>query len=98
MKRLSILAALTLLALASCAPPQVEKGRLFCAKATASGPLVIALADALGAPLVVTNQSAATVAGWCALIGGIPVVPPPVPSAAPVVAAPVAPGLAGGGK
>jgi hypothetical protein len=76
--------------LAACSPAQqariVADGTLFCATATTTGPLVVALADASGAPVIVTGMASAAVAADCALLGGIPVVPPPVPSAAPVVA------------
>jgi len=64
----------------------VVAGQLFCAKATATGPLVVALANVAGVPVSVTNQTSALVAASCALIGAIPVVPPPNPGAAPVVA------------
>lgn len=67
----------------------VVDGQLFCAKATAAGPLVVALADAAGVPFTVTNKSAQVVANACAVINAIPVAPPPAPAAAPVVAAPI---------
>lgn len=79
--------------LIGCSPAQqaqaervVAAGQLFCAKATQSGPLVVALADAIGAPLVVTGRTASAVADACALIGAIPVTPPSKPADAPVVA------------
>jgi len=79
--------------LAGCSPAQqaqaervVVAGQLFCAKATATGPLVVALADALGAPVVVTGRTAAAVSDACAIIGAIPVTPPAKPADAPVVA------------
>ena len=79
--------------LIGCSPAQqaqvdraVVAGQLFCAKATQSGPLVVALADALGAPIVVTGRTASAVAAACALIGAIPVTPPIKPADAPVVA------------
>ena len=85
---------LLVLAVAGCAnpPPQkvVEAGQLFCATSTATGPLVVALADAAGAPVLATNATAAFVQAACAQINAIPVTPPPVPAAAPVVAVPVA--------
>jgi len=88
------------LSLAACAAPTsagvqtteqkaVVAGQLFCAQATATGPLVVALADAAGAPVVVTGAASATVAAACAAIGAIPVMPPANAPAAPVVAAPV---------
>jgi len=79
--------------LAGCSPAQqaqaervVVAGQLFCAKATATGPIVVALADALGAPVVVTGRTATAVSDACAIIGAIPVTPPAKPSDAPVVA------------
>lgn len=81
-----------LIGLASCSPAQqataVKDGQLFCASATATGPLVVALANAAGAPVIVTGLAAQTVASDCAAIGAIPVAPPPVPASTPVVAAP----------
>jgi hypothetical protein len=81
--------------LAGCSPAQqaqaeraVVAGQLFCAKATATGPLVVALADALGAPVVVTGRTASAVVDACAIIGAFPVSPPPVPASASVVAVP----------
>jgi hypothetical protein len=76
------------LAVASCQSPQVEttvkQGQLFCAEETATGPLTVALANALGAPVSVTNQTSTDVAAACALINAIPVVPPTM--AVPTVA------------
>jgi hypothetical protein len=78
--------------LIGCSPAQqaqaqraVVAGQLFCAKATQTGPLVVALADALGVPVVVTGRTASAVADACALIGAIPVTPPSNPAGAPVV-------------
>lgn len=68
----------------------VTQGGLFCQKANASGPLVVALANIYGAPVSVVNQTAASVATACALVGGVPVAPPVDPASAVVVAAPVA--------
>jgi hypothetical protein len=67
----------------------VVEGQLYCAQATATGPIVVALADAAGVPVTVTGKAADVVAEACAVIGAIPVSPPPAPAAAPVVAAPV---------
>ena len=67
----------------------VAAGQLFCAKATPEGALVVALLDALGVPVIVTNKAASIVAAACAAIDGIPVVPPASPATAPQVAAPV---------
>jgi hypothetical protein len=79
--------------LIGCSPAQqaqaqraVAAGQLFCAKVTQSGPLVVALADALGAPVVVTGRTATAVADACALIGAIPVTPPSKPADVPIVA------------
>lgn len=87
---LIIIAAAIITSLTSgCAPGQLQQtkaGQLFCAISTATGPLVIALADASGVPVIVTNQLASDVARGCALVSGVPVVPPPNPAAAPIVA------------
>jgi hypothetical protein len=76
--------------LAACSPAQqaraVADGQLFCAKATTTGPLVVALADAAGAPVIVTGLSSDVVAAACRRISAIPVSPPADPAAAPVVA------------
>jgi hypothetical protein len=64
----------------------VAQGQLFCAIATATGPLVIALADQLGAPILVTGKLASAVAADCALVNGIPTTPPANPAQAPKVA------------
>ncbi len=94
MNRLLPLAALALLA--GCTAQQTDAvnravvaGQQFCAVATATTPLVVALVDTAGAPVTVTNKSAAVVAASCALANGIPVIPPPNPAQAPVVAVPV---------
>ncbi len=83
------------LLLAGCTAAQtntaVRDGQLFCAKATTDGPLVVAVADAAGAPIIVTGLAAAVVKGDCALIDAIPVTPPANPAAAPVVAVAVPP-------
>ena len=67
----------------------VADGQLFCAKATADGPMVVAVADMLGAPIIVTGLASDVVAGVCKSINAIPVSPPADPAQAPVVAAPV---------
>ena len=70
-------------------------GQLFCALATAAGPLVVAAADAGGVPIIVSGMAAAVVQADCALLGpAIPVVPPANIAGAPVVAlpTPTAPG------
>ena len=87
-----IIAPLALVAAVAvaCTPAQrqtaIADGQLYCAKATAAGPLVVALATMVGAPVVVTGAASAVVADACAIIGAIPVTPPPVPATAPVVA------------
>ena len=87
----------SLLALGACSAAQtssinavIAQGQSYCALATATGPLVVALANAQGVPVIVTNKTAQEVAAACALIGAIPVTPPANAAAAPVVAAPVA--------
>jgi hypothetical protein len=81
------IAFVALIAMGGCSTSRiVADGQLFCAKAMPDAPLVVALADALGAPVIVTGLAANVVAADCAAIGAIPVSPPPVPAAAPVVA------------
>ena len=93
----NLLFVLPILALAACSASQtasvdgwvtktVVAGQSFCAKATADGPLVVALADLSGVPVIVTDVASAVVAANCAAIGGIPVSPPANPASAPVVA------------
>jgi hypothetical protein len=81
--------------LAACSPAQQTKavvdGQMFCAKATATGPLVVAIADASGVPVSVIGMTSAAVQGVCATIAAIPVTPPVDPGAAPVVAVVVPP-------
>ena len=83
--------------LAACSPADQQKlanvsadlvkgGAAFCAVATQNGPLVVALANAAGAPVSVTGQTATAVAAGCALINAIPVAPPASVGAVPVVA------------
>jgi hypothetical protein len=80
-KQLVLVAAL---AAASCTSAQiaantarvVAAGQLFCSKATADGPLVVALATATGVPVIVTGATSAAVAAACASIGAVPVPPP----------------------
>lgn len=84
---------LAALLLSACTAAQTDKvntavrtGQLYCGLMTATGPLVIALANTSGVPVKVTGRSAAEVAAACALVGAIPVIPPPNPAAAPIVA------------
>jgi hypothetical protein len=76
--------------LAACSPAQVAQGQLYCAKTVAGLPMVVALVDLAGAPVIATNAGEAFVNASCALVAGIPVSPPAAPSAAPVVAVAVA--------
>lgn len=65
----------------------VAQGQLFCAVATSAGPIVSALINAAdSSAITVTNKASTVVANLCALVNGIPVVPPPSPATAPVVA------------
>lgn len=79
--------------LAGCTPAQIQQaqaiqndGRLFCARATAAGPIVASLANAAGVPVRVTDESSAAVAKACALWDAVPVMPPA--TVVPVVAVP----------
>jgi hypothetical protein len=91
MTRYIPLFALALLAGCSSATTTtaVADGQLFCAEATATGPLVVALANTSGVPVTVTGKASAEVAAACAVINAIPVMPPANPAAAPMVAAAV---------
>ena len=93
MSRTIIIGSMLALAACNAATTQqtVAAGQLFCATATATGPLVVALAALNGAPVIVTNKAQAEVQAACALIGAIPVSPPANPAQAPVVAALVSP-------
>lgn len=81
MKKLVFLAAL-FGSLTGCTTAQLAKvqvaGQEFCAKATADGPLVVALVDTLGVPVVVTNVASALVAKACQVwdVAAVPVSPP----------------------
>lgn len=90
MNRYTIAIFAAAITLAGCTTPQgqqaIVQGQLYCAEATATGPLIVALANASGVPVTVINKTAAEVAAACALINAIPVVPPPTPAQAPVVA------------
>lgn len=68
----------------------VAGGTLFCAKTSAGLPLIVALANAEGAPVAAVNQTAAQVAGACAAIAAIPTPPPIDAATALVVAVPTA--------
>lgn len=91
MKIRTLLLACAPLVLASCAngtitPAAAAQGQLYCAMATAAGPLTVALLGTNGVPVTVTNKLAADVAAACALwnIAATPVAPPatPVPAVA----------------
>jgi sugar (pentulose or hexulose) kinase len=62
--------------------------------ATPTGQVVVALANASGVPVVVTNMAQAWVAAACAVIGGTPVSPPANAVSVPVKAANVPPPVA----
>jgi hypothetical protein len=68
----------------------VGRGALFCQKAAADGPLVVALANVSGVPVSVTGVASDVVAAACAGIAAVPVPPPVDPGSTPVVLAPVA--------
>ena len=67
----------------------LQDARLFCAVATPTGPLVIAVANAAGAPVIATGTAKAVVDASCAAVNGIPTSPPTVGTTVPTVAAPV---------
>ena len=65
----------------------VADGQLFCSVASQYGPMVVAVVNAANAKAVtVTGQTSQYVATACALIKGIPVVPPGNPATVPAVA------------
>lgn len=74
-------------------PAAFQQGQLFCAEATATGPLIVALENAAGVPVNVTGKEAATVEAACAAWSAtaVPVAPPAsaTPASVPTVAAPV---------
>lgn len=86
-------------ALGGCAngvtPVQFQQGQLFCAEATAAGPLIIALENNAGVPVNVTGKESATVAAACAAwnASAIPVTPPAnaTPASVPSVAVKLTP-------
>ena len=93
-------AGLLAVALAGCVAPSptnalntvVADGQLFCGVASAAGPLVVGIVDAANNKAVtVTGQASKWVSNVCALVNGIPVTPPAVPAATPVVAVTVPP-------
>jgi hypothetical protein len=69
----------------------VQDARLFCAVATPAGPVVVAVANAAGAPVIATGTAQIVVNSACAAVNGIPVIAPPVGSPVATVAALVAP-------
>lgn len=58
----------------------VVKGQLFCKTVSTDAPLIVAVADASGAPVSVVGQTADAVAAICAGIGAIPVPDPVSPT------------------
>ena len=62
-------------------------GQLFCAVASSTGDIVVALADASGVPVVATNMAESWVKAACAVIGGVPVSPPGNAASVPVKSA-----------
>lgn len=101
MKGLPMIRALPLLAavsLAGCSQTATDKtvgtvnsvittGQLFCGIAGTYGPIVAAIINAADSKAVtVTGQASTWVANVCAIVGGIPVVPPVQPAQAPTIA------------
>lgn len=68
-----------------CSQSQIAQGQLFCAKIVAGEPMVVALADLSGAPVLAVGATKAFVDTACDQIDAIPVAPPASPAAAPVV-------------
>jgi hypothetical protein len=97
---LSLAAALATV-LAACSAAQLtnwgtsatfQTGQLFCSVATATGPMTVALQNALGVPVLATGLESAVVADACAAwnTSAIPVTPPAgaSPATTPTVSAP----------
>jgi hypothetical protein len=70
-----------------------DAGQLFCAVASPTGDIVVALADASGVPVVVTNMAESWVKAACASVGGVPVSPPANAASIPVKSANVPPSV-----
>lgn len=69
----------------------IVQGQLFCAKATATGPLIVAVVSAASgteksSPVIATNATATFVSNVCSGIGAIPVAPPNNTANVPVIA------------
>ena len=63
-------------------------GQLFCQQFRAFGPVIVAVADAAGAPIIATGAAEAVVNDACAAVGALPVAPPAnLAQAVPVVLA-----------
>ena len=82
------------LTLSACSATQVAavqaaavKGQLSCAKATQYEPLIVAVANAAGAPIIATGATSEAVHAVCAGIDAVPV-PPPVGPVPTVIATP----------
>lgn len=88
---MKLLPILALAALAGCSADAYTRGQTFCSRASAAGPLIVALADQNGAPMTVTNQTAANVAAACALwdIAAKPVPPPTTTVPTVAISAPI---------
>jgi hypothetical protein len=83
-----------LIALAGCATfansAVFKDGQLFCADATKNGPMIVAVENAIGIPVIVTGMESAAVASVCVAWNSlaIPVAPPAAasPATTPTVA------------
>jgi hypothetical protein len=71
----------------------IVDGQLFCAKSTPLGPLTVAIATAAGVPVIVAGMASSGVAAICAEIAAIPVTPPVLVAAVPVVAVAIPAGV-----
>ncbi len=78
---------LAMVLLVSCSPSAcLADGQLFCATVTPAGPIIVAVADAAGVPIIATGLASATVTAICAQIAAIPVSPPANAAIVPMVA------------
>lgn len=82
MKRKLLFLGLLVGVTTACTPSQLAAayadGQLFCSRATTAGPLVVAIATTLGAPVLVTGLASGVVAAACKAwdAGAVPVSPP----------------------
>ena len=95
-----ILAATAAVILAGCTVQQAEttglkvasRTQAYCKILTAAGPLIVALADAAGAPIAITDAAKTDLRIACAVVNAVPVTAPVGGTVVPVVTLPRPPG------